>query len=615
MSPRSRDRRRKRPKQLHPPASVLVASFLVVQAPPSVFGAPQPLHTNWTPSPREASFSDVISLEHTSRKSTYGREYDDVDDIVPMDDTRHHVIDEFFGDNRPTPTVAKRVASTYPITTATGKAIAVPPSFASNIASSWDPGRRSVWFQRKAVIITSIFLAIFIVLIIGCTVFLRDKRDEDLDEEYDASDEAAIERMREERRMRQGKSSEKKRSRKRKDLVKEDTASSTPIVASKWTRISTRKIRLRKKTSSKTSSGQASIHSQSNPEQRRVEESDRASVHTSNEHSLPTREVNTSQSSSSRSPRGDAPHQGHDLSPRDIEAAEARHQTDTDTDMLPPAYIASHQRDEVVQSNPQRRLAGQESMSNSVTDAKSRLPNDTTLQATQLDPRTTEPAPYAPAGTFDAPRGIGYGQNASATSDSRFSGHLATDEKSILSQMRAAASQPDAAPQYVPSQSSGSVSAPQASAPQIDEEDEGLPASLVEGKGKNIPLSEGSSRLLPPPSAPPTVAFSRFDMPYETERRDNDRTSSSNKAVEAEAEQRHAMALLASQPDDARDLPRYEREMQHTAAPSAPPALDDPLSQDDSLVEQGVSAHTPSTPVATAPPLDDPEDSSDHTGN
>lgn len=34
---------------------------------------------------------------------------------------------------------------------------------------------RSVWFQRRAIIITAIFLAIFIVLIIGLTVFMRDR--------------------------------------------------------------------------------------------------------------------------------------------------------------------------------------------------------------------------------------------------------------------------------------------------------------------------------------------------------------------------------------------------------------------------------------------------------
>lgn len=38
-------------------------------------------------------------------------------------------------------------------------------------------GLRSVWFQRKAIIIVSIFLAIFIVLIIGLAVFVRDYDD------------------------------------------------------------------------------------------------------------------------------------------------------------------------------------------------------------------------------------------------------------------------------------------------------------------------------------------------------------------------------------------------------------------------------------------------------
>ncbi|EPQ27109.1 uncharacterized protein PFL1_05391 [Pseudozyma flocculosa PF-1] len=72
----------------------------------------------------------------------------------------------------------------------------LPSSYPSSIASSWSRPERSVWFQSKAIIITSIFLAIFIVLFIGAAVFLRDRKDDEFLEE---SDEAQFEWMKSER--------------------------------------------------------------------------------------------------------------------------------------------------------------------------------------------------------------------------------------------------------------------------------------------------------------------------------------------------------------------------------------------------------------------------------
>ncbi|CAO1618260.1 unnamed protein product [Parajaminaea phylloscopi] len=80
-------------------------------------------------------------------------------------------------------------------------------AYSSGIIADWTHQSRSVWFQRKAIIIISCFLAIFIVLIIGAAVFLRDHRDDidgDDGDDDDLSDEAALRRMREERRMRSG---------------------------------------------------------------------------------------------------------------------------------------------------------------------------------------------------------------------------------------------------------------------------------------------------------------------------------------------------------------------------------------------------------------------------
>ncbi|TKY87976.1 hypothetical protein EX895_003072 [Sporisorium graminicola] len=80
----------------------------------------------------------------------------------------------------------------------------LPSSYPSTIASSWSRPERSVWFQQKAIIITSIFLAIFIVLFIGAAVFLRERKFDD--ELADLDDEEALQRI--EERMTMGRFSE-----------------------------------------------------------------------------------------------------------------------------------------------------------------------------------------------------------------------------------------------------------------------------------------------------------------------------------------------------------------------------------------------------------------------
>lgn len=53
--------------------------------------------------------------------------------------------------------------------------------------------RRSIWFERKAIIITAIFLSIFIILFIGTAVFLRDLRHNGMDEEETLSEKSESE--------------------------------------------------------------------------------------------------------------------------------------------------------------------------------------------------------------------------------------------------------------------------------------------------------------------------------------------------------------------------------------------------------------------------------------
>ncbi|PWN52244.1 hypothetical protein IE53DRAFT_360934 [Violaceomyces palustris] len=115
---------------------------------------------------------------------------DDIDDAISL---AHNEEDSHQGFN------LRCAAHQRPDTTfLLEKRAALPSSYPSSIASSWSKPPRSVWFQQKAIIVTSIFLAIFIVLFIGAAVFLRD-RNLDVDE-YDESDEAQVERMRNERR-------------------------------------------------------------------------------------------------------------------------------------------------------------------------------------------------------------------------------------------------------------------------------------------------------------------------------------------------------------------------------------------------------------------------------
>ncbi len=73
----------------------------------------------------------------------------------------------------------------------------------TSVPPSWEAPERSVWFQQKTIFIVSIFLAIFIVLFIGATVFLRDRR---YDVDDDETDEQAILRIMEGR----GKEQEKR---------------------------------------------------------------------------------------------------------------------------------------------------------------------------------------------------------------------------------------------------------------------------------------------------------------------------------------------------------------------------------------------------------------------
>lgn len=207
---------------------------------------------------------------------------DDIDDKLPehLDPTLHRQFarqydDEaaLFGehdpssvthplqlDDEPTGTFAASSHPSQSIATQSAHRYSLPSTYPSSIASSWSRPQRSVWFQSKAIIITSIFLAIFIVLFIGAAVFLRERKFDDELEGLD--DEEALARI--EERMTMGRFSDpteknsdgpgthfkrkfrigRKRSEKE-DLSEPSTGSSSAIkrrrhIVSRWTRNSLR---------------------------------------------------------------------------------------------------------------------------------------------------------------------------------------------------------------------------------------------------------------------------------------------------------------------------------------------------------------------------------------
>lgn len=703
------------------PATVLVASFLVIRAPLSAHAAPRPVQTpgpSYFSSRQTGGASGIAGS--VGRRRTPGRRAlaDDVDDVIDAqsDDESWSAWpvapEEMYKPSiefSATPTrrdFSKR--ETMPVTSAVGRAITIPPSFASNIASSWDPGRRSIWFQRKAVIITSIFLAIFIVLIIGCTVFLRDKRDYDSeDEDFDESDEAALARMREEREMRQGSSREKRQSKEEKkkkskkmkrrgdkaenggnskELGKEETLSSTALAASRWSKLPVRRIRLRKRTSKESSShehrssaeaGRDAVSQATHSSSEGGDVRSHSTVDTPNAGSTlvatssghPSHDGDSG-AAASVTPNGQQPasyaevaghldsqrtHDGSvppegasgstpprtNLTAADLAAADAAGtSSEADLEAVPPAYRPnSHQQNGTAAgagsrgSQPvRRRLAGQEeeeeeqeqeqhqrALAEARGDAKHPAVEDENHISADSDNATpSEPLPGSVAAS-QASRAVQPRQ-----SGRNLQGHIATDDKDALGLLRAAASHPDAAPQYAPSAPGVSDGASQGpSAPDFDDEAANDPSldvhslrmAPIDGKGKATgstdQLAGSSSRLPPPPSAQTDATFSRFDMPYAFEQprrssasigassptrpqRLSEQTvgaTMSSKEREAAEEERQAMALLASQPsDEGQGLPRYERKTSvrgnsnsAAPAPSAPPADDD---EEEVVVEE-----------------------------
>lgn len=656
-------------------AAVLVASFLIINSPGSVQAAPSSPNTEFlqirhisqlgTKSFAESTFHDRSgNTDRDGNRINPFRRTGDVNIgamneksnqlsfVAPSNPTQSFLQDVKQRDKlskEATPSLSKRGENIYADTSNTStRTFNVPASFTSNLANAWDPGRRSVWFQRKAVIITSIFLAIFIVLIIGCTVFLRDKRDDELDEEYDVSDEAALQRMRDEREMRLGSRGEKKsKRRKKKD---EDKAggdgTTTAIAASKWARLPTRKIRLRKKKSTGSSSAQdddsrASIDRNDNFNRTSTlltgadtqshnpasESSQQVSprTHTSDGQIPdeppplpPTIEEDGSAPATSSTTGDSSPGSNQNavrtrLNAADIDYADAEEERMRLSDALPPAYIPSQNRGQgvggsnaipssssnVLHPSANRHLAGQseEALVAAHGDSKRAMHTEAEGMAADSDVQMSTDEDLS---------------TAMPTSSLGLEGHIATDDKNVLSRMRDAASRPDSTPHYIASApGSSSLSNTLASAPVFSEEDEinQQLALSAGGSGSQIPSTiqnaEASSILPAPPAPHIQSTFSQFDLPYATDRTNPSSTiagpsRASEKAKEAAEEERQAAALLASRPDDARMLPQYEPDGPNLQ-PSAP-EWDDGTNVGENVPSVPSVPSAPSAPSAPPPP-------------
>lgn len=617
---------------------ILVASTLIINSFDGCHAAPRPVQTT--------NYSSAAKKRHDARAA-----FADVDDAISVEsdyvkkggDVTLMRRQEGFGmlwKERDTvsTTTATPSRHTYAVSTGSGRNIIVPSAYASSIASSWDPRHRSVWFQRKAVIITSIFLAIFIVLIIGAAAFIRDKREADAEGEIDISDEAALKRMKEEREMRAG----KKKSKKTKEEREGDDTSlkkggvgvrgkSTGIVL-RWVKMPSKRLRKRKGKLSLSQSSQSteSITYQDTPSPRNesannsqsLEIADSSGLQASRDSGEVQRSTSVQSGENSSLPSTNQV----SLSVGDLTAAEAEAERQLQSgmdeqaaDAFPPAYI-SGSRDYLHPSARRTLLAGSSSSRATMetsSDEKRRLADDSTNDLNHDD----EALPSLPTIAESRPSDGQY----------HYSGHIATDDKTLLGQLHHAASTPSASgpassdlslSNESSSLQSGQASAPlmEASAPEFDLTEEELNQTesrqaTFHGKGKS-PLS-----MLPAPPKPlSSSTFSRFDMPYTLEATSMDmvgsprvlteaKLTSSQKDIEAEEERLKALAIVESKPEDMAHLPKYESRQDSakivSAMPSAPDFSSAPMALADDEQPAETSIHDFKSSLPSAPPADD----------
>jgi hypothetical protein len=274
-------------------------------------------------------------------------------------------------------------------------------------------------------------------------------------------------------------------------------------------------------------------------------------------------------------------------------------------DAFPPAYI-SRTREELHPSANRQLVAGSSRIADLASTSEEKQP----IQSTGT----------ADADQADAPPSLPTIAEMSSVADGQdhYSGHVATDDKTLLGQLHHAASAPSAPSgqgratsgmEISTDSSSASLQTPsQASAPVLDvtaapDDDlteEEIRSIQASGKGK------ASFTLLPAPPRPlSSSSFSRFDMPYAMDHVAPavsppalHRTKSkllSEKEQEAEEERCKTLALVESKPQDMVHLPKYESAQQDI--PSA-------LEELDETPEQSLPSAPPTPSAPSAPPAE-----------
>lgn len=340
-------------------------------------------------------------------------------------------------------------------------------AYSSGIIADWTHQSRSVWFERKAIIITSCFLAIFIVLIIGVTVLVSGRKGglDDIDEE-EFSDDAAIRRMLRERKMRGGgqKETRKQKRQRKKEMKEKEGASlgtSTAIskrIVSKWVRSPGRSVSTSSprgtvdqadssgvRTSGDVTSLQ-STRSDGRPRTRLGEprqESVSIEYRDGDGNPLPPASRQTSPEASASGSRStatshDSPPPGsRTLDETDIQAAEGAEQSEI---AMPPAYITANGGSNAPPASSsvppvmQRPLAGEVP----AIDGDSKQPPTTHATSTAAVIPLGPPTPFEEQG--------GSSQPSVNNADDPTTGHIAVDDKARLAAMAAAASAPSMAP-------------------------------------------------------------------------------------------------------------------------------------------------------------------------
>lgn len=456
----------------------------------------------------------------------------------------------------------------------------------------WTYAKRSVWFEKRAILVVSIFLAIFIIIIVGIAVFLRDRSALE-----SASDSASQREC--------GGSPRSRRS----PRVRSASDQDSPTAAATGPRRGSRRFhrlrrRARRRSSSSSRSGDAlGSDSPTSP----ALSADRSQADSPPEDGAENRPQDTPPAGSSPAlesvqeypergapasppaPPGaassDQPYRAADAS--DVEAIN-RMDWDSAAAVQPPAYVYA----------PPPAVHGGPPRSARAADKQRQVPLPEDDPPSHPEPEWPQPAVQTHVPPED-------------TSVSVPSGHIATDDKSALHALMSAASAPPLS--WVGTASNGrrGPSAPPVQGPVMDEPD--LEAAWPTADQEPGMPADGTPLPAPAPAFLPR--FAGYDQSFFLGA--GAQAPMSEKEREAAAERQALATLLPTAPSEEEPglPPPTAPELTSSAglappvttaslaAPSAPPMPSAPVPTAPASSAPAPSAPTPSTlPVPSAPP-------------